>query len=205
MAELLEILGLWSIDPRAALCGAVGLSCQLTWPLMRTRPAILGVQMGIGAGYGLQYMLLGASCGAAICFLGATQTAVALLAGDRPWLKTMGLFFLPVVALITFVTWGGASSLLALTACSLTMVGRMQGDMIRLRSFLLSAAPFGISYDLSVGAGPALCGALISAVLSALMLSREIRRRRAAVVWGRAPGRITRAQRRAPRLTPQAI
>lgn len=178
VTDLLEILGLWNIDPRAALFGAVGLACQLTWPLMRTRPKVLTVQMGIGAGYGVQYALLGAWCGAGICFLGATQTIIALLAGDRPWLKTLGFFFLPLVALITIATWNGVASLLALTACCLTMIGRLQSDLLRLRGFLLGAAPFGISYDVSVGAGPALCGAICSAILSAIMLGREMQRRR---------------------------
>jgi len=178
MTELLDILGLLNVDPRAALFGAVGLACQLTWPMMRTRPMILAVQMGIGAGYGLQYAELGAWCGAAICFLGATQTTIALIAGEKPWLKTLGIVFLPLVWIIAIATWSGVSSLLALTACSLTMLGRLQRDTLPLRGFLLSAAPFGISYDLVVGAGPALGGGIISAALSAIMLVRELRARR---------------------------
>jgi hypothetical protein len=178
MTELLEIASLLGMEPRAALFGAAGLICQLTWPLMRTRPSILAVQMGIGAGYGIQYAFLGAWSGTAICFLGASQTVIALIAGDRPGLRKLGLVFLPLVWVLAFATWAGISSLFALAACSLTMLGRLQSSTVALRGFMLGAAPFGISYDVSVGAGPALCGAVTSATLSAVILMREVMRRR---------------------------
>ena len=53
------------IEPASAtyLPGAIGLAAQLTWPLMRSRRAILTVQAAIGLGYGTQYALLGAWSG----------------------------------------------------------------------------------------------------------------------------------------------
>jgi hypothetical protein len=164
-------------NPLAAGFGAMGLLCQLAWPLFRCRRKILTVQFGIGADYGVQYALLDAWSGAGVAGLGALQTAVALLAGERPWLRRLGLVFIPVVCAIGYLTWCGPASLCAMLACSLVMLGRTQSDTLRLRCFLLAAAPFGIGYDLLVGA-PALVGAILSACVSATALVREIWQRR---------------------------
>ena len=67
---------------------------------------------------------------------------------------------------------------LPLTAVTLIMVGRMQQDTLRLRVLLLAAAPFGIGYDIAVGAAPALIGGAVSAFVATGMLIREIRSRR---------------------------
>jgi hypothetical protein len=167
-------------NPMALVFGGFGLICQLIWPLFGERKAILSVQLGIGTNYGVQYALLDAWSGAGIALLGATQTVIALLAGDKPWLKKMGLAFLPLVGVVAFITWSGLPSLLSLTACSLVMLGRLQNDTLLLRVFLLAAAPFGIGYDVSVGAGVALCGAISSAVIALTMLVGEFRARRRA-------------------------
>lgn len=184
MTSLLEI---FTADPLAALFGGLGLTCQLIWPLFSSRRMILTVQLGIGANYGVQYALLEAWSGAGIAFLGATQTAVALSAGDRPFFQKLGLIFLPVVGLISGLTWDGYASLFAMTACTLVMIGRLQADTLLLRVFLLAAAPFGIGYDLAVGAAPALCGAISSATLSSIMLVREMNRR--GLLDGELPGK----------------
>lgn len=165
-------------NPIATMFGGMGLVCQLTWPLMRTRSSILIVQFGIGAFFAIQYASLGAWAGVGICSLGATQTAVAFLAGGRAWIRHMGYVFLPLVGVVGIVTWQGAETLMACTACSLVMTGRMQQDTIALRWFLLAAAPMGISYDIVVGAPAAAAGAILSAVLAARMLQAEVKRRR---------------------------
>ena len=164
-------------NPMAVVFGGLGLACQLIWPLFRERRRILSVQFGIGANYGLQYALLEAWSGAGIASLGATQSAVALLAGNRPWLRKMGIVFLPIVAMVCYLTWSGVSSLFALSACSLVMLGRLQSDTLRMRVLLLAAAPFGMAYDISVGALPALCGAVTSATIALAMLIKELRQR----------------------------
>lgn len=174
----------------AMMFGATGLACQLGWPLLRRRPAILIAQFGIGASYALHYACLEAWTGAAIASLGATQTCVAMLAGERRWAGKLGLAFFPLVALACCATWNGWASLLAMTACSFVMLGRMQSDILRLRIYALGAAPFGISHDIVVDAVPALIGAIFSASIAAVMLAREIRRRKA---WP-FPGSAARTQ-----------
>jgi hypothetical protein len=177
MSSLLEMV---EANPLAVAFGAMGLLCQLIWPLFRARKAMIAAQFGIGADYGVQYALLGAWSGAGVAGLGATQTVLAYFTGERPWLQRAGLMFLPLAGAIGYATWSGIASAFALAAVSLTMIGRLQSDTLRLRILLLAAAPFGIGYDLMVGALPALIGAIISATVATAMLAREILSRRRA-------------------------
>jgi hypothetical protein len=165
-------------NPLAVAFGAAGLLCQLMWPIFRSRKAIITAQFGIGADYSLQYALLGAWNGAAVTAVGALQSAVSYFAGDRPWLRQTGILFLPVVLTIIYASWSGIQSLFALAAVTLIMVGRIQRDTLRLRILLLTAAPFGIGYDIIVGAVPALIGGIVSATIASIMLVRELKSRR---------------------------
>ncbi|MCP4381359.1 MAG: YgjV family protein [Hyphomicrobiales bacterium] len=171
-------------NPLATTFGTAGLLCQLLWPLFRAHRAIVTVQFGIGADYSIHYALLDAWSGAAVAGLGATQSAAAVLLGDRPWFRWAGLVFLPAVAAVCYATWSGLPTLFAFAAVALIMIGRMQRDTLRLRVLMLAAAPFGMGYDILVGAAPALVGAIVSATIAAAMLGKEIRSRRAVVAAG---------------------
>jgi hypothetical protein len=168
-------------NPAAAVFGFAGLLCQVIWPIFRARSAIMTAQFGIGADYGVQYALMGAWSGAGVCALGATQTALALFAGDKTWVRWFGPAAVPVVGAICIATWSGPESLCALIAVSLIMIGRAQSDALRLRMLLLAAAPFGMAYDVFTGALPALMGGMLSAAIAVAMLVREIKSRRAPV------------------------
>ncbi len=163
----------------AAGFGAAGLSAQLVWPLFRGRTTILGVQLTASCSYGASYAFAGHDTAAAICLIGAMQTTVALLGRDRPWLSKIGYIFLPVVLIAATLTYTGLPSLLAATACCLIMLGRMQRDTLRLRAVQLGASPFGAAHDLIVGAWPCLAGAMISFLIAATALRRELHSRRA--------------------------
>ena len=169
--ELLAFGG--KFEALALLPGAVGLLCQLTWPLMRSRRSILIVQAGIGLGYAAQYGLLGAWSGASVAFLGAFQTLLVLASGSpRPdWRIVAPVFGLLLLA--TATTWSGLPSVLAFGACALTMLGRLQADTLRLRKIQLLAAPFGAAHDIVVGALPALCGVLLSTAVALVALCQE--------------------------------
>jgi len=171
-------------NPLATAFGAMGLLCQLIWPVFRAHRAIMTVQFGIGADYSAQYALLDAWSGAGVAGLGATQSALALFFGQSAWFRRIGLAFLPVVATVCYATWSGPETLLAFAAVALIMIGRLQSDTLRLRILLLAAAPFGMGYDALVGAVPALAGGGVSAIIAAAMLMREIRLRRQAAGAG---------------------
>jgi hypothetical protein len=167
-------------NPLATAFGVLGLLCQLIWPVFRARRAIMTVQFGIGADYSAHYALLDAWSGAGVAGLGASQSALAFFFGQRWWFRRIGLVFLPVVMAICYATWTGIETLLAFAAVALIMIGRLQSDTLRLRVLLLAAAPFGMAYDVVVGAAPALVGGGVSAIIASAMLMREIRLRRQA-------------------------
>jgi len=173
-----SFLDVFQQNPLAAAFGTAGLFCQLVWPVFRARRAIITAQLGIGADYSLHYALLGAWSGAGVAGLGAAQSALAFFAGDRPWVRHAGYVFVPVVGVIGYLTWSGIESAFALAAVTLIMVGRMQADTLRLRILLLTAAPFGMAYDIAVSALPALIGGMVSTIIAVSMLVREIRSRR---------------------------
>lgn len=172
------LIDVFQENPLAAAFGAAGLTCQLIWPLFRAHRAIMTVQFGIGADYSLHYALLDAWSGAGVAGLGASQSALAYFFGERPWFRRVGLVFLPVVAVVCYATWSGWESFFAFAAVTLIMTGRLQTDTLRLRILLLAAAPFGMGYDILVGAAPALVGGLVSAIIATTMLIREFRLRR---------------------------
>lgn len=175
MNELITIL---AEHPAATAFGGLGLVCQLVWPWCHTRRVILSIQFGIGLLYCAQYALLGAFSAAGVCAVGAMQTSLAIAAGDRAWLRRAGLLFLPIVAMLCFVTWNGLPSLFALIGVSFVMIGRLQQSVLRLRVLQLGSAPFAIGHDMLVGAAPALIGCVVSACIASAALLRELRRQR---------------------------
>lgn len=166
------------IDPIfAPVFGLSGLAAQFVWPFLKGREAILTVQLGASTSYATSYALLGQETATAVCLLGAIQTTVALLAGDRPWLARIGYGFLPVVLAIGVMTYSGLPTLFAITACCLVMIGRLQPDTLRMRGVQLTASPFGAAHDVVVGAWPNLVGAIVSFILAVTGFRREMQRR----------------------------
>jgi hypothetical protein len=167
-----DLVRLFSENPLSALFGCIGFLCLIVWPLFHARAVILSLQFSGAIFYGLHYALLGAWTGASMTALGASQTLIAFLFAGHPRARYASLAFLPMVAGMTWLTWSGAASLCAGTALFLIMLGRMQMDEIKLRVLMLSAAPFGMSYDVIVGSLPGLAGACVAAAVSAYMLAR---------------------------------
>lgn len=167
-----DLVRLFSEHPLAALFGCLGFLCLIFWPFFHARATILSLQFSGAILYGLHYALLGAWTGTGMTLLGASQTLAALLLAGNPHARYAALAFLPLAAGMTWFTWSGTPSLCAGAALSLIMIGRMQLDEIRMRVLLLSAAPFGMSYDVLVGSLPGLAGGCIAAGISTYMLAR---------------------------------
>jgi hypothetical protein len=176
-----EMISVFFDRPLASAFGLAGLLFTMIWPLFHSRQAILAAQLGIGLGYLFHYALLEAWTGASITALGATQTALSFFIAGHPLLRQAMLGFLPLVAGITWLTWIGLPSLFAGMALTLIMLGRLQLDEIRMRLFLLAAAPFGMAYDFAVGSLPAFAGGAVATVIGIAMLAHELRARKPAV------------------------
>lgn len=169
------------LDPATApMFGFAGLAAQMGWPLLRRREAMLTGQLGAACCYAMSYALMGRETATAVCLIGATQTTVALLAGERPWLFRMGYVFLPVVLAAGVLTYAGLPTIFAITACCLTMIGRLQPDILRMRGIQLTASPFGAAHDVVAGAWPCLIAATLSFAIALAAFRREVRRRGAA-------------------------
>ena len=158
----------------APVFGTIGLGAQLIAPLFRRRNSMLSAQLVAATAYASTYFLMGQSTATAVCLLGAIQTTIAILAGDRAWLSRLGYLFLPAVIAIGFATYSGLPTLLAVSACCLIMIGRLQKTMLRMRVVQLGAAPFGAMHDVVVGAWPCLIGASFSLAMALIGLRREL-------------------------------
>ena len=174
---MITLLAHVSDVPLATAFGVSGLVAQLAWPLLRTREAMLTIQLGAACSYAASYALMDQHTATAVCLTGALQTSVALLAGDRPWLARLGYVFLPAVLAIGVATYSGLPTILMVTACCLVMIGRMQPDLLRMRGVQLTASPFGAAHDVAVGAWPCLLGALVSFTIAMTGFRRELRSR----------------------------
>ena len=165
------------IDPSAApLYGTAALTVRIVSPLFACREKILTAQLGSSCLFAASYAVMDQETATAVCLIGAIQTTVSLMAGDRAWLNRMGYVFLPIVLVMGVMTYSGPSTLLAVTACCLMMIGRLQQDLIRMRGIQLAAGPFGAAHDVLVGAWPALFGALLSFAIATAAFRRELKR-----------------------------
>lgn len=166
------------IDPAVApVFGIAGLTARLASPLFRSRTAMLAAQLCASCANATSYALLSQDTATAVCLTGAIQTTVALLAGERPWLCRMGYVFLPVVAGIGALTWSGLPTILAVTACCLVMIGRLQRDTLRFRGIQILSTPFNAAHDICVGAWVGLLSALISVSVASVAYRHEMRSR----------------------------
>lgn len=165
------------IDPSAApLFGAAGLVVRMASPLFARRGQILTSQLAASCLFATSYALMDQQTATSVCLIGAIQTTTALIAGERPWLNRMGYLFLPVALAMGVATFSGLPTILAVTACCLMMVGRLQQDLIRMRGIQLCAGPFGAAHDIVTGAWPCLAGAVLSMTIAAAALRRELKR-----------------------------
>ncbi len=165
------------IDPSAApLYGTAALAARMVSPLFTCREKILTAQLGSSCLFAASYAVMDQRTATSVCLIGAIQTTVTLIAGDRAWLNRMGYVFLPVVLVLGAVTYSGLPTLLAVTACCLMMIGRLQQDLMRMRGIQLASGPFGAAHDALVGAWPALFGALLSFAIASIAFRRELKR-----------------------------
>lgn len=170
---------LTSYEPSAALAfGTAGLVAQLMWPMFKARESMLTVQLVASCCYAASYALIEQTTAAAVCILAGIQITIALLAGDRPWLRSMGYVALPMVLAIGVATYSGLPTIFAVMASTMNILGRLQVDTLRMRCIQLGASPFGAAHDVATAAWPNLAGAILSFAIAVAAIRREFRHRR---------------------------
>lgn len=176
-----SVAGTVAATPAASAAGLVAFGCLSLWPLVRSRPGILAMQLGAGLGFAAHYALLGLGTTAVVAGLGAAQSAAALLSVRFPVLAKAGWALIPAMVLAGLVHWSGWTTVFCVTAMSLIAWGRMQEDVLRLRLFILAGGCFWVVHDAAVGSWIALAADLVSGALGIHAIAR-IRPRIAALV-----------------------
>ena len=130
------------IDPTAAqLFGALGLAARVASPLFSRRDQVLTAQALAAGLFAESYALMGQMTATSVCLIGAAQTIVALIAGERPWLRRLGYLLVPAVVVLGAATFSDLSTILAVSGCCLMMIGRLQRDLRRMRGIQICASP----------------------------------------------------------------
>lgn len=180
--------------PPATCAGALAVAVNCSWPLQRSRHAILALQSAAALLFGLHYLLLGSPTAAAICAAGVVQALSAAMIGNRRLrLSVFGATILVSLA-TTVATFAGVTSVLAQGGGLLSAFGRLQRGTQALRWCFLASEAFWVTHNLLVGSrwgltsdtlavttlviGLARGGALATLPGNARMLATAARRRR---------------------------
>ena len=183
-------------NPAAAIAGLAAMVCLATWPLFRTRPAMLGTYVGNNLGFMAHYGLLREWTAVAMNGLMSIQTVVALGLVRWPGLRWAYYALMPLLAGASLLTWQGLPSLLSAVATTLSTIGRMQKNDIVLRLLLLSSTPVWAMHDLIIGSLPGLAADVLSLSTGAAMLLRSPK------IWTAVTNAVQTASRRAASLVP---
>jgi hypothetical protein len=143
----------------AEIFGLAGVVAGSSWGFLKDRRAILAIQAFATVMFGIHYGLLGAWSGAAMCVMTLVQ-ATASLPQERTRATTI-LFWstVPMIAVLTFLTWNGIASAGAAFGMAMATLGRWQKDTFKLRWFFvlcsmgwgthnaIVGSPFGLASD----------------------------------------------------------
>ena len=173
----------------ATLVGAVAIAINTSWPLLRDRKRILGLQVLSATLFAAHYALLGAATASVMCVAGIVQGISAVFLRRRaPRLGAFGATLAGGLAL-TVATWSGLPSLCAQSAQALSAFGRLRRSPQALRWCFLSSECFWTCHNLLVGSR----AGLTSDALATSMLLLGLWRNRTARV-GKPGAKRVRAE-----------
>ena len=146
----------------ATLFGVIGLSCVVTWPLLRSYGRALIVQ-GIGAiAFAAHFALLGALTASASCALSLIQLMIASSVRASRLRRMLNILVLVTLMLLTIATWHGMASALVACGSLIGMIARCQRSTTKMKAIFIVAAPFWLAHHLIVKAPFALAVDLIA-------------------------------------------
>ena len=143
----------------AEIFGLAGVVAGSSWGFLKDRRAILAVQAFATVMFGIHYGLLGAWSGAGMCVMTLVQATASL--PQKHSRATTILFWstVPMIAVLTFLTWNGLASAGAAFGMAMATLGRWQKDTFKLRWFFvlcsigwathnaIVGSPFGLASD----------------------------------------------------------
>ena len=160
----------------------VGALCLVSWPLMKTRNAMLLAQLGLALAFAAHYELEGLRTAALLNGLGALHVASSLLWGTSPRLKWIGYSMIPAILAACLLSWGGLPSILSTTGMLLIALGRVQVDAAAVRLLVLAGSPFWLAHDVLVWS-PLAFADLLSIGVGAVALLRDRRASPPRPIW----------------------
>lgn len=163
--------------PAANLVGIVCVALGATWPLYKTRHALLWAQVAVHAAFSLHFYLLGAYTGSIMNALGLLQALSAIPLGTRPGFKVIYLLSLPMIAIGAYMTWQGLPSAFSSVALALFSLARYQSNILPLRLLMMLGILSWTSHDILVMSIPGLSADALSFATSMWMIFVEHRKR----------------------------
>ena len=151
-----------AFDPTtpAGLCGIVATAGLAVWPLFRTRPVMLSLQLGALALLSLHYALLGVTTAAVVNALGTLQLAACLAFGTHPKLRLLGYGLAGLMIASSIATWQGLISVLSTGGNVVIAMGRLQVRAEVMRGLVLAGTPFWLLHDILIESPVMLADAL---------------------------------------------
>ncbi len=159
--------------------GLFGVACNVGWPFLRGRSAMLWGQTVGCVAFALHYLLLGAHTGSLMAALAGLQAVLAIPLGRDPRFRVIYLATLPVIAAAMVLSWMGIASAFVAVAMGVTSVGRYQTNEVPFRAMMLACIPFWSAHNVIVGSIPGLLSDALSFAAGAWMLWVTVRRLRA--------------------------
>ena len=166
----------WS-NPAASAFAFFGAICLIGWPLCRSRRGMLLLQIGIGVGYCLHYLLWEAQPPPPSTVWGLRRQPRRSCSGGRPRLRWLVFAPIPVLAGACALTWHGLPSALALVGKTLTAFGRVQLDARAMRVLVSCGTLFWLAHDTVIGS-PLLIADLASLTSNAFIIHSPAQPRR---------------------------
>lgn len=154
----------------ATLFGFAGVAANLTWPLMKTRRALLPWQAAACALMLTHFELLGAHTGALIMLVAGVQALLAIPLGSSPGFKRIYLMSLLLTPLVCYFSWQGVQSVFSSLALAIVCIANFQLDQVRQRAMLITAIFAWVAHNLIVGSLPGLIFNALAFMVSAFML-----------------------------------
>ena len=156
----------------ASAFGFAGVVANLTWPLMRSRSALLAWQVVACALMLIHFELIAAHSGALIMFVAGAQTALAIPLGRSSRFKLIYLGSLALTPAICFLSWQGPESVFSSLALAIVCVANFQLNQLHQRALLITAIFAWVAHNVMVGSVPGLVSNTLAFCVSAAMLLR---------------------------------
>jgi|GWRWMinimDraft_13_1066021.scaffolds.fasta_scaffold09334_1 hypothetical protein len=153
--------------------GVLGVIANALWPLIKRRKFLLLGQVIACICMFVHFWLLGAHTGAAVMAVAGLLATLAIPLETHPKFKSIYLFSLLLIPLVSWFTWHGLPSVFSTFALVFYCIGNLQVNTKHLRLFLLCCLFCWVGHNLLISSYPALASNFLALCTSLYALARE--------------------------------